>query len=173
LKKFAIAFPALLSILLLTGCSVPIPGLGGGNEPVPEINAEPAAVREYREQVQPILEDTARDVAKVANVDVQVDGGNVSVSLDPNVAQQAEKEARQGLEELRNVDPPAGLEDTHQRLIRSYEEGVPALSNFIAAVQSGDAGQITRSVQEDLPKIRRLLSDVQAIQQQLRQASAT
>ena len=170
MKKFAIAFPALLGILLLAGCSVPIPGLGGGNEPVPEINAEPAAVREYRQQVQPILEDTARDVAKVANVDVKVDGGNVSVSLDPNAAQQAEREARQGLEELRNVDPPAGLEDTHQRLIRSYEDGVPALSNFIAAVQSGDAGRISQSVQEDLPKIRRLLSDVQGIQQQLRQA---
>ena len=169
MKNLHIAIVALFA-LLLAGCSVPIPGLGGNNDPPPQIDAEPSAIREYREQVQPILETTARDVAKVANVDVQMDGGNVSVSIDPDAAQQAEREARQGLEQLKGIDPPPGLEDTHERLIRSYEEGVPALGRFIQAVQSGDAGQISQSVKDDLPKIQRLLSDVQSVQQQLRQA---
>lgn len=169
MNNVAVSIVSFIAVLLLAGCGVQIPGMQGGDAP-PSITAEPAAVREYREQVQPILDDTVRDVAKVANVDVQIDNGNVSVGVDPNAAQQAEQEARQGLEELKNVDPPQGLEETHQRLIRSYEEGIPALGNFVRAVQSGDAGQIAQSVREDLPKIQRLLSDIQTIQQQLRQA---
>lgn len=169
MKNAAVYLVSLAAVLLLAGCGIQIPGTQQNDAP-PRITAEPAAVKEYREQVQPILEDTARDVARVANVDVKMQNGNVSVGADPNAVQQAEQEARQGLEELKKVDPPQGLEETHQRLIRSYEEGIPALSNFVSAVQSGDAGQIARSVREDLPKIQRLLSDIQTIQQQLRQA---
>jgi len=141
-----------------------------GDQP-PRITADKAAVQQYWDQVRPILNDTARDVAGVADVDIQFDGGNVSVGIDPNAIQQAQEETRQGLEELKAIQPPDGLEETHRRLITAYEEALPALNNFIGAVQSGDAGRIADSVRNDLPKIQRLLSEIETIRQQLQQAS--
>jgi len=166
LKKFAIP---LIAVLILAGCGVQIPG-SQGDQP-PRITADRAAVQEYWDQVRPILDDTARDVAGVADVDVNFDGGNVSVGIDPNAIQQAQEETRQGLEELKAIQPPDGLEETHRRLITAYEEALPALNNFIGAVQSGDAGRIADSVRNDLPKIQRLLSEIETIRQQLQQAS--
>jgi len=166
LKKFAIP---LIAVLFLAGCGVQIPG-SQGDQP-PRITADRAAVQQYWDQVRPILDDTARDVAGVADVDVNFDGGNVSVGIDPNAIQQAQRETRQGLDELKAIQPPDGLEETHRRLITAYEEALPALDNFIGAVQSGDAIRIADSVRNDLPKIQRLISEIDAVRQQLRQAS--
>ncbi|MGI8909442.1 MAG: hypothetical protein ACR2JR_02665 [Rubrobacteraceae bacterium] len=166
MRKFAIP---LLAVLFLAGCGVQMPG-SQGDQP-PRITADKAAVQQYWDQVRPILNDTARDVAGVADVDIQFDGGNVSVGIDPNAIQQAQEETRQGLEELKAIQPPDGLEETHRRLITAYEEALPALNNFIGAVQSGDAGRIADSVRNDLPKIQRLLSEIETIRQQLQQAS--
>lgn len=154
--------------LLLAGCGLVESPQNGGD--APPIDADPADVRAYRDQVQPILDDTVRDVAKVANVDVKIEGGNVSVGVDRDAAATAEREAQQGLEELRAVDPPPGLERTHDELVASYEEGVPALRDFVAAVQSGEAGRISRSAREDLPRIQRMLSEIQDVQRQLGRA---
>jgi len=167
LKKFAIP---LIAVLILAGCGVQIPG-SQGDQPPPRITADRAAVQQYWDQVRPILDDTARDVAGVADVDVNFDGGNVSVGIDPNAIQQAQRETRQGLDELKAIQPPDGLEETHRRLITAYEEALPALDNFIGAVQSGDAIRIADSVRNDLPKIQRLISEIDAVRQQLRQAS--
>jgi hypothetical protein len=167
LKKFAIP---LIAVLILAGCGVQIPG-SQGDQPPPRITADRAAVQQYWDQVRPILDDTARDVAGVADVDVNFDGGNVSVGIDPNAIQQAQRETRQGLDELKVIQPPDGLEETHRRLITAYEEALPALDNFIGAVQSGDAIRIADSVRNDLPKIQRLISEIDAVRQQLQQAS--
>ena len=166
MKKFAIP---LIAVLILAGCGVQIPG-SQGDQP-PRITADRAAVQQYWDQVRPILDDTARDVAGVADVDVNFDGGNVSVGIDPNAIQQAQRETRQGLDELKAIQPPDGLEETHRRLITAYEEALPALDNFIGAVQSGDAIRIADSVRNDLPKIQRLISEIDAVRQQLQQAS--
>ena len=163
----------LVAVMLLAGCGVQMPGSGGnGGDQPPPITADQEAVQQYWDQVRPILENTARDVARVANVDVQLDGGNVSVGIDPNAVEAARQETQQGLDELKAIQPPAGLEETHQRLVTAYEEAVPALDNFIAAVQSGDAVQIAQSVRNDLPKIQNLLSEIDAVRQQLQQAGA-
>lgn len=175
MRHLAILLPALL-LLAAAGCGLQVPGTqqdgGGGGEGPPPITADKEAVRQYWDQVRPILESTAGDVARVANVDVQVTGEGVSVNLDPNAVEQAQGEVRQGLEELRAIDPPPGLEETHRRLISAYEEGLPALGNLAEAIQSGDPVQIAQSVRNDLPKIQRLLSDINTIRQQLQQASA-
>lgn len=165
---------SLLAVLLLAGCGAQIPGSGnggGGGDQPPAITADQEAVRQYRDQVQPILDGTVRDVARVAEVDVQVDGGDVSVGLDPASVEQAEQEAQQGLDELRAIQPPEGLEETHRGLISAYEEGIPALDNFLRALQGGDPFQIAESARNDLPKIRDMLSDIQTVQQQLQQAA--
>ena len=167
MRKFAISLVAVL--LLLAGCGVQISG-SRGDEP-PRITADRAAAQRYWDQVRPILNDTARDVAAVADVNVRFDGGNVSVGINPNAVQQAQQEIRQGLRELRQIQPPQGLEGTHRRLITANEEAIPALNGFVSAVQSGDAGRIADSVRNDLPKIRRLLNEIQTVQQQLQQAS--
>ena len=54
----------------------------------------------------------------------------------------------------------------------AYEEAVPALSNLIQAVQSGDALQIANSVRKDVPKIQRLLAEIDAVRRGLQQAGA-
>jgi len=174
LKKVAFL---LVAVLFVAGCGVQIPGGGGGgggggDQPSPQITADREAVQQYWDQVRPILENTARDVARVANVDVQLDGGNVSVGIDPNAVEAARQETQQGLDELKAIQPPQGLEETHERLVTVYEEGVPALVNFTEAVQSGDAIQIAQSVRNDLPKIQNLLSEIEAVRQQLQQAGA-
>ena len=174
MRKLAILLPAIL--LAAAGCGLQVPGTqqggGGGGDQPPPITADREAVRQYWDQVRPILEGTARDVASVANVDVQVDGGGVSVNLDPNSVEGARQEVQQGLDELKAIQPPPGLEETHQRLVGAYEEALPALVNFTEAVQSGVPIRIAESVRRDLPKIQRLLSEIEAVRQQLQQASA-
>lgn len=161
----------VVAVLSLAGCGVQIPGSQGGDQP-PRITADQAAVQLYWDQVRPILDDTARDVARVANVNVQFDGGDVSVGIDPNSVEQARQETQQGLDELKAIQPPPGLEETHQRLVTAYEEALPALDNFIGAIQSGDPVRIAESVRNDLPKIRNLLDEIEAVRQQLQQAGA-
>ncbi len=161
----------LCTVVFLAGCASQAPDPQGGDQP-PEITADRAAVQQYWDQVRPILEDTARDVAGVANVDVQVDGEGVSVNLDPNSLEQARQEVQQGLDELKAIQPPPGLEQTHESLVNAYEEALPALVNFTEAIQSGDAIQIANSVRRDLPKIQQLLSEIEAVRQELQQAGA-
>ena len=123
----------LVAVLLLSGCGVQMPGGGGGGgggDQPPPITADREAVQQYWDQVRPILENTARDVARVANVDVQLDGGNVSVGIDPNAVEAARQETQQGLDELKAIQPPPGLEETHERLVTAYEEAAPALVNW-------------------------------------------
>lgn len=158
----------LIAVLLLAGCGQ-IPGSQGNDQP--EIKADKAAVRQYWNQVRPILNDTARGVAKVADVNVKIKDGNVSVNVNPNAVQQAQRETRQGLNQLKQINPPKGLGQTHRRLIKAYQQAMPALNNFIAAVQSGNPRQIASSVRNDLPKIRNLLNEIQNVRQQLQQAS--
>lgn len=170
MKKLAIP---LLAVLFAAGCGVQAPGGGGdgGGQP-PPITADRQAVQQYWDQVRPILENTARDVARVANVDVNLDGGDVSVGIDPNAVEAARQEAQQGLDELKAIKPPAGLEETHRRLVTAYEEAIPALNNFLGAIQSGDPIQIARAVRNDLPKIQNLLGEIETVRQQLQQAGA-
>lgn len=160
----------LVTVLLLVGCGGQIPGLGGGDE-APQIAADPTAVREYLDEVEPVLQETAGDVAQAADVSVSTEGGSVSVSADSTSLDRAWQETQQGLDELRAVQPPAGLEPTHQRLVHAYEEAAPAIGNLAGAVQSGDAGQLTSSMWNDLPKIQQSLSEIEAVRQQLQQAA--
>lgn len=160
----------LVAVLLLAGCGVQVPGLGGGDE-APQITADQEAVQQYLNEVEPIVQETAGDVAQAADVSVSTEGGNVSVSADPNSLDRAWQETQQGLDELKAVQPPAGLEQTHQRLVNAYEEAAPAIGNLAGAVQSGDAGQITSSIWNDLPKIQQSLSEIEAVRQQLQQAA--
>lgn len=167
MRKVAFLFVA---VLLLAGCGVQVPGMGGGNE-APKIDADQAAVQQYLDQVEPIIRQTAADVAQVADVSVSMDGGSVSLDVDPNTLESARQETQQGLEELKAVQPPAGLEQTHQRLVSAYEEALPSVVNLISAVQSGDAGQITSAAWNDLPKVQQLLSEIENTRQQLQQAA--
>jgi hypothetical protein len=164
----------LVAVLLLSGCGVQIPGGGGGGggDQPPQITADREAVQQYWDQVRPILENTARDVARVANVDVQLDGGNVSVGIDPNAVEAARQETQQGLDELKAIQPPAGVGGDPREARDRLRGGGARPGNFIAAVQSGDAIQIAQSVRNDLPKIQRLLSEIEAVRQQLQQAGA-
>ena len=159
-----------VAVLFLAGCGVQVPGLGGGNE-APQITADQADVQQYLNEVEPILQRTAGDVAQVADVSINTEGGNVSVSADPNSLERALQETQQGLDEMRAVQPPPGLEQTHERLVNAYEEALPAVGNLIEAAQSGDAAQITSSLWNDLPKIQQLLSEIQNALQQLQAAS--
>lgn len=168
MRRVAVLFVLVLS---LAGCGVQVPGLGGGEE-APQITADQAAVQQYLNEVEPIIRNTAGDVAQVADVNVSWEGGNVSVSADPSSLDNAWQETRQGLDELKTVQPPAGLEQTHERLVSAYEEALPALDNLIGAVQSGDAGQISSSLWNDLPEIQQLLTEIETTRQQLQQATS-
>jgi len=170
MRNLAILLPAIL--LAAAGCGLQVPGAQQGGDEPPPIRADREDVRQYWDQVRPILEGTAGDVARVADLDVQVDGDGVSINADPNSLERARQEVQQGLDELKAIQPPPGLEETHRRLVNAYEEAVPALVNLTEAVQSGDALRIAESARRDLPKIQRLLSEINTVRQQLQQASA-
>lgn len=140
---------------------------------IPEVNVSQDDARQYLDQVQPIIEDSVRDVSGLAQPDVSIENGNLSLDLPVSSLKDARSNIQDGLDELRNIEPPQSLEPINQQLIESFERVQPAYDNIIKAANSGDAGRISDSVQENLPKIERFNSEARAILQDLEQAAGT
>lgn len=140
---------------------------------IPEVSVSQADARQYLDQVQPIIEDSVRDVSGLAQPDVSIENGNLSLDLPVSSLEDARGNIQDSLDELRNIEPPQSLEPINQQLIESFERVQPAYGNIIEAANSGDAGRISNSVQENLPKIERFNSEARAILQDLEQAAGT
>ncbi|CAN5544591.1 hypothetical protein BH24ACT20_BH24ACT20_17690 [soil metagenome] len=140
---------------------------------IPEVSVSQADARQYLDQVQPIIEDSVRDVSGLAQPDVSIENGNLSLDLPVSSLEDARGNIQDGLDELQQLEPPQSLEPINQQLIESFERVQPAYGNIIEAANSGDAGRISNSVQENLPKIERFNSEARAILQDLEQAAGT
>lgn len=80
-------------------------------------------------------------------------------------------DVRDGLDKLRQIEPPQSLQPINQQLIESYERTLPAYTDIIEAANGGDDGRLSNAVQENLPRIERFNSEGRGILQDLQQAA--
>ena len=153
------------------GFSVEDPG--GAETAVPRVSVEREAAREYLSQVQPIVEDTALDVSGLVQPEVRLENGQLVLDVGLDSLREAREDVGGGLERLRQVRPPEGLEPIHERLVSAYERVLPAYDNVIEAAESGDPDRLSSAVRESLPRIERFNDGVSAIVQDLQQATGT
>lgn len=140
---------------------------------IPEVSASREDVQEYLNQVQPIVEDSVRDISNLVQPEARVENGNVTLDVEVGSLEEARNAVNDGLDELRNLEPPQGLEPINEQLIQSFERVQPAYEEIIDAANSGDAGRISDAIQENLPRIERFNAEARAILQDLEQAAGT
>lgn len=145
----------------------------GGEETIPRVSADREAAREYVEQVRPIVEDTARDVSGLARPEVRVENGRLALDVDAESLRGARDEVQGGLERLRAVEPPEGLEPVNERLISTSEGGLSAYDDLVAAAESGNPEELRAAVRESLPRIERFNEEARAVTQELQRAVGT
>ena len=148
--------------------------IGGGGLPetrIPEVMVDQAEAQRYLDQVRPIVQDTARDVSGSIDTEPRLENGNLTLNLDLDTVEDARNSARQGLQELQDVQTPEELEPINQQLISAYEGVIPAYNNILETARSGDAGQTISAVQENLPSVELFGEQVNSITQDLSQAT--
>lgn len=143
----------------------------GRETTVPEVTAEREEVQRYQQQIQPVIEDTVRDVSDLVQTDVRLENGNLSLDVEMASLEEARASVRDGLERLQEIDPPEDLEPVHQRLIEAYEQVLPAYNEIIEAAESGDPQRMSAAVGENLPRIESFNEETRAILQDLEEAA--
>lgn len=138
---------------------------------VPEVATSPEAAREYLDQVQPIVDDTVRDISGLVNPEVQVEGDGITLDLNLDSLEEARQSVEEGANQLQQLDPPEGLGQINQQLVESYEQVLPAYQNIADAAQSGDPEQFASATQESLPEIQAFNTEVNAITEDLERAA--
>ncbi|MDQ4000051.1 MAG: hypothetical protein M3283_03380 [Actinomycetota bacterium] len=141
-----------------------------GEISVPETTLEREAVEDYVQSVRPVTEDTARDLSQFIDPSVELQDGTLTLSVEQESIEEARVAAEDGLESLRQVEPPEGLEPVHETLIATYVQALAAYDNVIQAFDSGDVDALADAVQENLPEIEQLNAEARAILQELERA---
>lgn len=149
-----------------------IEGPDGREISVPEATVSRNAVEEYVSEVRPIVEGTARDLSGVIRPEAQLEDQTLTLSIEVESIEQAQAAAREGLEELRQIDPPEDLAPVHERLVGAYEEALPAYEDIVAAFEGEDVATLTAAVQENLPEIEQLVAQARTILQELERAES-
>lgn len=140
---------------------------------VPEVTASPEEVEEYLGQVRPVVDDTVRDISGLVNPEVQVGEDGVSLDLNLTSLEEAQQSVDEGADRLREIDAPEGLQPINDRLVESYEEALPAYQQIAQAAQNGDPEQFASATQEALPQVQAFNTEVNAILEDLEQASGS
>ncbi len=134
---------------------------------VPTTIVEREAVENYVQSVRPIVEDTSRDLSEFVDPSVELQDRTLTLSVQAESIEEARAAAEDGLEALRLVVPPEGMEPIHEALVAAYVQGLAAYDNVIQAFDSGDVGTLANAVQENLPEIDQLNAGTRAILQEL------
>lgn len=143
----------------------------GGEVTVPEVAVRPEEAEAYLNEVRPIAENSVRDVTGLLEPDVSLEDGNLSLGLNVDSLDEARQSIEDGADQLREIQPPAGLEDVNDQLIQSYEDIIPAYEDVVSAAESGDVQEISTVVQDSLSDIETFDSEVDAIVQDVQQAA--
>lgn len=143
----------------------------GREATVPEVTAEREEVQRYQQQIQPVIEDTVREVSDLVQTDVRLENGNLSLDVDIASLEEARASVREGLERLQEIDPPEDLEPVHQRLMEAYEQVLPAYNEIIEAAESGNPQRMSAAVSENLPRIESFNEETRAVLQDLEEAA--
>lgn len=148
-----------------------VEGPEGRQISVPETAVDRQAAEEYLGEVRPIVEGTARDISQVITPTTELQDQTLTLSIRVESIEEAQQAARDGLEELQQVQPPEDLEPVHEQLVNAYEQALPAYENIIEAFESTDIDTLTNAVQENLPEIEQLVAQSRAILQELERAA--
>lgn len=148
-----------------------VEGPEGRQISVPETAVDREAAEEYLGEVRPIVEGTARDISQVITPTTELQDQTLTLSIRVESIEEAQQAARDGLEELQQVQPPEDLEPVHEQLVNAYEQALPAYENIIEAFESTDIDTLTNAVQENLPEIEQLVAQSRAILQELERAA--
>lgn len=84
--------------------------------------------------------------------------------------EQADEAVEDGLEALRQAEPPESLEPIHELLVASYENVVPAYDNLLEAFNSGDINELNEAAESSLPEIAQFNETTRSIFQELDRA---
>ncbi len=139
---------------------------------VPESTVDRAAVEDYAESVRPIVEETARGLSQAVDPSAELQNQTLTLSIEVESAEQARAAAQEGLEDLRQIQPPEELEPVHQQLVNAYEQALPAYENIIQAFASENVNTLAAAMRESLPEIERLIVEARTILQDLERAAS-
>jgi hypothetical protein len=149
-----------------------IEGPDGSEIVVPETAVERGVVEDYANEVRPIVEDTARDLSSVIDPGARLENETLMLSVEVEPIERAREAAEEGLEQLREVEPPEELEAMHEQLVTAYEETLPAYENIIEAFDSDDVDVLARAVRESLPDVEQSIAEARTILQELQRAGS-
>lgn len=138
---------------------------------VPEVAVSPDDAEAYIEDVRPIVKNSVRDISGLVEPEVSLENGNIGLDLNVNSLDEARQSIEDGADDLRELQPPGGLETVNDQLIQAYEDAVPAYQNVVDAAEGGDPQEITDVVQQSLGDIERFNSEVDALLQDVQQAA--
>lgn len=134
---------------------------------VPAVTAERSDIEVYLDTVRPVLEDTARDLSRQIDPSAELQNQTLTLSIEVESIEQADEAIEDGLEALRQAEPPDSLEPIHEALVAAYEDVVPAYDNLLEAFNSGDVNELTEAARSSLPEIEQFNATVRAILQEL------
>ncbi len=117
-----------------------------------------------------MLEDTRRDLARQINPSAELQNQALTLSIESDSIEQADEAIEEGLEALRQAEPPESLEPIHELLVASYEDVVPAHDNLLEAFNSGDINELNEAAQSGLPEIAQFNETTRSILQELDRA---
>lgn len=146
----------------------------GGDVPettVPQVSVNQADAEEYLEQIQPVADNTIRDVSDLVQPEVSLEDGDLSLSVEVSSLEAALGSVEDGVGRLEGLETPEELEPVNQELIRAYEEVQPAYEEIIAAAETDDLERLGSAVEENLPRIERFNSEVQTVVRDLERAT--
>lgn len=138
---------------------------------IPEVEASREDVNEYLGQIQPIIDGTVRDITSLVEPEVQVGENGVSLDLDLSSLNEARQSVEEGAAELREIQPPEGLEPINDQLVELYDDALPAYQNISEAAQGGSPEEFATVVDESLPQIQAFNNEVNQILQDLERAA--
>ncbi len=147
-----------------------VEGPDGGVTLVPEVTTEREDVENYLQSVRPVIQDTARDFSQVIDPSANLQNQTLTLSVEVESIQQADTAVEEGLEALRQVQPPESLEPIHELLVAAYEQALPAYDNILESFGSGDVNNLTEAAREGLPEIGQFTTETRAILQELERA---
>lgn len=149
-----------------------VEGPEGQEIEVPEARVDREAAEEYLGEVRPVVEDTAQDISRVVDPQVRLENQTLTMSIEVQSVEEARQAAENGLEQLRDIQPPEDLEPVHEQLVEAYERALPAYNNIIESFRGDDVSDLTGAVQESLPEIERATAQARSILQELQRAES-
>ncbi len=147
-----------------------VEGPEGQEIEVPEARVDRDAAEEYLGEVRPVIEDTAQDISRVVEPEARLENQELTLSIEVRSVEEAQQAAQQGLEQLREIQPPEDMQPVHERLIEAYERALPAYNNIVEAFRGDDVSELTEAVRESLPEIERATAQARSILQELQRA---